>query len=120
TGGLYCRAQRKQAIIHFVGRRAMDIEGIGEKPVEQLVDRDMVESPADLYRLGGEALAGLERMAEKSAQNVLQSIQRSRSIDLQRFVFALGIPGVGEEVAKILARHFGSLRALLGADWPAL
>jgi DNA ligase (NAD+) len=120
TGGLYCRAQRKQSIIHFVGRRAMDIEGIGEKLVEQLVDRDMVESPADLYRLDGQALAGLERMAEKSAQNVLRSIQRSRSMELQRFVFALGIPGVGEEVAKILARHFGSLRALLEADWPAL
>ena len=120
TGGLYCRAQRKQAILHFVGRRAMDIEGVGEKLVEQLVDRDMIESPADLYRLDKETLAGLERMAEKSAQNVVDSIQRSRSMDLARFVFALGIPGVGEEVAKILARHFGSLRALLEADWPVL
>ncbi len=120
TGGLYCRAQRKQAILHFVGRRAMDIEGVGEKLVEQLVERDMIESPADLYRLDKETLAGLERMAEKSAQNVVDSIQRSRSMDLARFVFALGIPGVGEEVAKILARHFGSLRALLGADWPVL
>lgn len=120
TGGLYCRAQRKQAIIHFVGRRAMDIEGVGEKLVEQLVDRDMVESPADLYRLDKESLAGLERMAEKSAQNVVHSIQRSRSMDLARFVFALGIPGVGEEVARILARHFGSLRSLLDAGWPAL
>jgi DNA ligase (NAD+) len=120
TGGLYCKAQRKQAIIHFVGRRAMDIEGVGEKLVEQLVDRDMVESPADLYRLDEKSLAGLERMAEKSARNVLQSIQRSRSMDLPRFVFALGIPGVGEEVAKILARHFGSLPLLLAADWPAL
>ncbi len=119
TGGLYCRAQRKQAILHFVGRRAMDIEGIGEKLVEQLVDRDMVESPADLYRLNKESLAGLERMAEKSAQNVVESIQRSRSMDLARFVFALGIPGVGEEVARILARHFGSLQALLDADWQA-
>ena len=120
TGGLYCRAQRKQAILHFVGRRAMDIEGIGEKLVEQLVDRDMVESPADLYRLDKASLAGLDRMAEKSAQNALDSIQRSRSMDLARFVFALGIPGVGEEVAKILARHFRSLQALLDADWPAL
>jgi len=120
TGGLYCRAQRTQAIIHFVGRRAMDIEGVGEKLVEQLVERDMVESPADLYRLDEKSLAGLERMAEKSARNVVQSIQRSRSMDLERFVFALGIPGVGEEVAKILARHFGSLRSLLAADWPAL
>jgi DNA ligase (NAD+) len=120
TGGLYCRAQRKQAILHFVGRRAMDIEGVGEKLVEQLVDRDMVESPADLYRLEKPALAGLERMAERSAQNVVDSIQRSRSMDLARFIFALGIPGVGEEVAKILARHFGSLQAMLAADWPEL
>ena len=120
TGGLYCRAQRKQAILHFVGRRAMDIEGVGEKLIEQLVDKDMIESPADLYRLDGKALAGLDRMAEKSAQNAVQSIQRSRRMELPRFVFALGIPGVGEEVAKILARHFGSLRALLDADWQAL
>jgi DNA ligase (NAD+) len=121
TGGLYCRAQRKQAIIHFVGRRAMDIEGVGEKLVEQLVERGMVENPADLYhRLDKESLAGLERMAEKSAQNGVDSIQRSRSMDLARFVFALGIPGVGEEVARILARHFGSLRSLLDAGWPAL
>jgi DNA ligase (NAD+) len=120
TGGLYCRAQRKQALLHFVGRRAMDIEGIGEKLVDQLVDRDLVASPADLYRLDEAALAGLERMAEKSAHNVVQSIQRSRSMDLARFVFALGIPGVGEEIARILARHFGSLGAFLEADWRAL
>ena len=120
TGGLYCRAQRKQAILHFVGRRAMDIEGVGEKLVEQLVDRGMVASPADLYRLEKAALCGLERMAEKSAQNVVDSIQRSRSMDLPRFIFALGMPGVGEEVAKILARHFGSLQSMLEADWPAL
>ena len=120
TGGLYCRAQRKQALLHFAGRRAMDIEGVGEKLVEQLVDRDLVESPADLYRLDGETLTGLERMAEKSAQNVLDSIQRSRSIELSRFIFALGMPGVGEEVAKILARHFGTLPRVLEADWPAL
>ena len=120
TGGLYCGAQRKQALLHFAGRRAMDIEGLGEKLVEQLVDRDMAHSPADLYRLDKEALAGLERMAEKSAQNVIDSIQRSRSANLPRFVFALGIPGVGEEVAKILARHFGSLQAMLDADWQAL
>ena len=121
TGGLYCSAQRKQALQHFVGRRAMDIEGVGEKLIEQLVDRGMVESPADLYhRLDRESLAGMERMAEKSAQNVIDSIQRSRDADLARFVFALGIPGVGEEVAKILARHFGNLQALLDAGWPAL
>ncbi len=121
TGGLYCSAQRKQALQHFVGRRAMDIEGVGEKLIEQLVDRGMVESPADLYsRLDKESLAGIERMADKSAQNVLDSIQHSREVDLARFVFALGMPGVGEEVAKILARHFGELQALLDADWPAL
>ena len=120
TGGLYCGAQRKQALLHFAGRRAMDIEGLGEKLVEQLVDRDLVQSPADLYRLDKEALAGLERMAEKSAQNVVDGIQRSRSVDLPRFVFALGVPGVGEEVAKILARHFGLLQAILDADWQAL
>jgi DNA ligase (NAD+) len=121
TGGLYCSAQRKQALQHFVGRRAMDIEGVGEKLIEQLVDRGMVENLADLYhRLDRESLAGMERMADKSAQNVIDSIQRSRDIDLARFIFALGIPGVGEEVAKILARHFGSLQALLDAGWTVL
>jgi len=121
TGGLYCSAQRKQALQHFVGRRAMDIEGIGEKLIEQLVERGLVENPADLYhRLDKELLAGMERMAEKSAQNVMDSIQRSRDVDLARFIFALGIPGVGEEVAKILARHFGALQPILDADWGAL
>jgi DNA ligase (NAD+) len=120
TGGLYCGAQRKQALLHFAGRRAMDIEGLGEKLVEQLVDKDLVKSPADLYRLDKESLSGLERMADKSAQNVIDALQRSRKIELARFIFALGMPGVGEEVAKILARHFGSLRALLEADWDQL
>jgi DNA ligase (NAD+) len=120
TGGLYCRAQRVQALLHFKGRRAMDIEGLGDKLAEQLVELEMVASPADLYTLDADALAGLERMGEKSARNVLASIERSRDATLGRFVFALGIPGVGEEVAKILARHFGSLEALLGADWERL
>ena len=120
TGGLFCPAQRKQALLHFASRHAMDIEGLGEKLVDQLVAKDLVRSPADLYRLDASTLAGLERMAEKSAQNVLDAIGRSRSIDLARFVHALGIPGVGEEVAKILARHFGGVRALLDADWGAL
>ena len=121
TGGLYCSAQRKQALQHFVSRRAMDIEGMGEKLIEQLVDLEIVRSPADLYtRLDANQLAALERMAEKSAQNVMASIERSRDMDLARFVFALGMPGVGEEVAKILARHFGTLPALMGADWAAL
>ncbi|HET7198012.1 MAG TPA: NAD-dependent DNA ligase LigA [Burkholderiales bacterium] len=120
TGGLYCKAQRKQTLLHFAGRRAMDIEGLGEKLVEQLVERDLVRSPADLYELDAATLAGLERMAEKSAARVFSTIEKSRTTDLARFIFALGIPGVGEEVAKILARHFGSLEALLGAEWSTL
>jgi DNA ligase (NAD+) len=120
TGGLYCRAQRIQALLHFKGRRAMDIEGLGDKLAEQLVEQNLVTSPADLYRLQAVQLAALERMGEKSAQNVVDSIERSRDATLARFVFALGMPGVGEEVAKILARHFGSLQALLAADWGAL
>jgi DNA ligase (NAD+) len=120
TGGLYCKAQRKQTLLHFAQRRAMDIEGLGEKLVDQLVELDLVSSPADLYELDPATLAGLERMGEKSAENLVKSIERSRDAELQRFVFALGIPGVGEEVAKILARHFGSLDALGHADWPTL
>jgi DNA ligase (NAD+) len=120
TGGLYCKAQRKQTLLHFASRRAMDIEGLGDKLAEQLVERELVASPADLYTLEAHALAGLERMGEKSARNVIDSIERSRGTTLARFVFALGIPGVGEEVAKILARQFGSVEALAEADWPRL
>jgi DNA ligase (NAD+) len=120
TGGLYCRAQRKEALLHFKGRRAMDIEGLGDKLAEKLVEQNLVESPADLYRLQAAQLAALERMGEKSAQNVVDSIERSRDATLARFVFALGIPGVGEEVAKILARHFGDFDSLLAADWASL
>lgn len=120
TGGLYCRAQRKQALLHFKGRRAMDIEGLGDKLAEQLVEQNLVESPADLYDLDAAQLAALERMGEKSARNVIASIEHSRDATLARFIFALGIPGVGEEVAKILARHFGTLEALLAANWEAL
>jgi DNA ligase (NAD+) len=120
TGGLYCKAQRKQTLLHFAGRRAMDIEGLGDKLVDQLVELDLVKSPADLYTLEVATLAGLERMGEKSAQNVYENIARSKKAELARFVFALGIPGVGEEVAKILVRHFGSLEGLLGADWATL
>jgi DNA ligase (NAD+) len=120
TGGLYCKAQRKQTLLHFAGRRAMDIEGLGEKIVEQLVERNRVANPADLYQLDVATLADLERMAEKSAANLVSNIERSRQAELHRFIYALGIPGVGEEVAKILARHFGSLAAFLSADWPAL
>jgi DNA ligase (NAD+) len=117
TGGLYCKAQRKQTLLHFAGRRAMDIEGLGERIVDQLVEREIVRNPADLYGLDAATLQGLERMGEKSAQNLVQSIQRSRDMPLARFIFALGIPGVGEEVAKILARHFGALDAFMNADW---
>ena len=117
TGGLFCGAQRKQALLHFASRRAMDIEGLGERLVDQLVDLEIVRTPADLYRLGAAALAELERMGEKSAQNIVAAIEKSKSPPLARFIFALGIPGVGEEVAKILAKHFGRLDRLLEADW---
>jgi len=117
TGGLFCGAQRKQALLHFASRRAMDIEGLGERLVDQLDDLEIVRTPADRYRLGAAALAELERMGEKSAQNSVAAIEHSRSPPLARFIFALGIPGVGEEVAKILAKHFGRLDRLLEADW---
>jgi DNA ligase (NAD+) len=120
TGGLFCPAQRKQALLHFAGRRAMDIEGLGEKLVDQLVDAAIVKTPADLYKLGLLALANLERMAEKSAANLLASIERSRHTTLPRFIFALGIRNVGEATAKDLARHFGNLDALMAADEAAL
>jgi DNA ligase (NAD+) len=120
TGGLFCRAQRKQALLHFASRRAMDIEGLGEKLVDQLVDLEIVRTPADIYRLDAATLAGLERMGEKSAQNVVAAIEKSRTPTLARFVYALGIPGVGEEVARILAKHFGELEALLNADWAGI
>ena len=120
TGGLYCKAQRKGTLLHFASRRAMDIEGLGDKLVEQLVERELVSNPADLYSLSEATLADLERMGEKSAANLLSNIERSRSSELPRFIYALGIPGVGEEVAKLLARHFGTLAAFLSADWPRL
>jgi DNA ligase (NAD+) len=120
TGGLYCKAQRKQTLLHFASRRAMDIEGLGEKLVDQLVERDLVANPADLYKLDPATLEALERMGEKSAQNLVASIGKSREVELHRFIYALGIPGVGEEVAKILARQFGTLDALAQADWPKL
>ncbi|MBL8437977.1 MAG: NAD-dependent DNA ligase LigA [Zoogloeaceae bacterium] len=120
TGGLFCPAQRKQALLHFAGRRAMDIEGLGEKLVDQLVDGAIVKTPVDLYRLGVLALANLDRMAEKSAANLLAAITRSRETTLARFIFALGIRNVGEATAKDLARHFGNLDALMAADESAL
>jgi DNA ligase (NAD+) len=120
TGGLFCGAQRKQAVIHFASRRAMDIEGLGEKLVDQLVENGLVHTPADLYKLDVPTLAALERMAEKSAANVVAAIEGSKTRSLPRFIYALGMHHVGEEVAKILAQHFGTIDALLAADWPVL
>jgi DNA ligase (NAD+) len=116
TGGLFCPAQRKQALLHFASRRAMNIEGLGEKLVDQLVDGQVVKTPADLYKLGLAALAQLERMADKSAGNLLAAIEKSKLTTLERFIYALGIRQVGESTARDLARHFGNLDALLGAD----
>ena len=116
TGGLFCPAQRKQALLHFASRRAMDIEGLGEKMVDQLVDKGLVETPAGLYQLDRDRLTGLERMAEKSATNLLAAIDKSRQTTLARFIYALGIRNVGEATAKDLARHFGSLARLMAAD----
>ena len=116
SGGLYCPAQRKQALIHFASRRAMDIEGLGDKLVEQLVDSDIVRTPADLYRMGLMALVGLDRMAEKSATNLLAAIEKSKQTTLARLIYALGIRNVGETTAKDLARHFGSLDRLIAAS----
>ncbi len=120
TGGLFCPAQRKQALLHFAQRRAMDIEGLGDKLVEQLVDSGMIKTPADVYKLGLLALANLDRMADKSARNLLEAIERSKTAPLARFVFALGIRNVGEATAKDLARRFGNIHALMDADLEAL
>ena len=115
TGGLFCSAQRKQAILHFAHRRAVEIEDLGDKLVEQLVDAGVVKTLPDLYRLGFTALVTLERMAEKSANNVLASIEKSKHTTLPRFLFGLGIRHVGEATAKELARHFGSMDAIMDA-----
>jgi len=116
TGGLYCSAQRKQAILHFAQRRALDIEGLGDKLVDQLVDAERVKLLPDLYRLPLDVLAGLDRMAPKSAQNLLDALQESKTTTLPRFLFGLGIRHVGESTAKALARHFGSLDAIMDAS----
>ncbi len=116
TGGLFCPAQRKQALLHFASRRAMDIEGLGDKLVEQLVDGGVVKALPDLYRMGFVSLAALDRMAEKSAQNLLDALQKSKHTTLARFLFALGIRHVGETTAKDLARHFGQLDAIMDAS----
>ena len=115
-GWLKCAAQRKGGLLHFVSRRAMDIEGLGEQLIEQLVDRGLVTTPADFYKLGLVTLSELERMAEKSAQNVLDALTVSKSTTLPRFIYALGIRHVGESTAKTLARHFGTLDALMAGN----
>ena len=115
SGGLFCGAQRKQALIHFAHRRALDIEGLGEKIVDQLVDQNLVRTPADLYCLGFTALANLERMGDKSADNLIQAINKSRNTSLARFIFALGIRHVGETTAKDLANHYQSMHAVMDA-----
>ena len=120
TGGLFCSAQRKQAIWHFAHRRAMDVDGLGDKLVDQLVDSDQVKTLADLYHLKLDTLANLDRMAEKSAVNLLEALEKSKTTTLGRFLFSLGIRHVGEATAKELARHFGQLDAIMVASEDAL
>ncbi|MCP1117629.1 NAD-dependent DNA ligase LigA [Robbsia andropogonis] len=120
TGGLFCPAQRKQALWHFAQRRALDIDGLGDKIVDQLVEQNLVRTPADLFRLGFATLAALDRFGDKSAQNLLDSLEKARHTTLPRFIFALGIRQVGESTAKALAQHFGTMDALIEADREAL
>jgi DNA ligase (NAD+) len=120
SGGLVCPAQARGALLHFAGRRAMDIEGLGDKMVEQLTTGGHVKTPADLYTLTVPTLAALERMGEKSAENLVAAIEKSKTTSLARFIFALGIRNVGESTARDLARHFGKLDALKAADAEAL
>ncbi len=116
SGGLFCPAQRKQALLHFAGRRAMDIEGLGEKLVDPLVDNGIVRTLPELYKLGVAKLCALERMAEKSATNLVQNLEKSKHTTLARFLFSLGIRHVGESTARDLAKHFGSLDRILDAS----
>ena len=120
TGGLFCGAQRKEAILHFAHRRAVEVDGLGDKLVEQLVDSNIVRALPDLYKLGLVALSSLDRMADKSASNLLEAIEKSKQTTLARFVFGLGIRHVGEATAKELARHFGKLDAIMDASEEAL
>lgn len=120
TGGLFCGAQRKQALLHFAQRRAVEIEGLGDKLVEQMVDAGVVKTLPDLYRLGLTSLLALDRMAEKSAQNILAALEKSKRTTLPRFLFGLGIRHVGEATAKELARHFGQLDGVMDASVEAL
>ncbi len=120
TGGLFCPAQRKQAITHFASRRALDIEGLGEKLADQLVEANLVHSLDDIYKLDVATLANLERMAQKSAQNVIDALSKSKQTTLACFIYGLGIRNVGEATAKDLSLHFGGLQALLDANFEAL
>lgn len=120
SGGLVCAAQRKEALKHFVSRRAMDVEGMGDKIIEQLVDKEYVHTPADLYRLSIGILSRLERMGPKSALNLVEALEKSKNTTFARFLFALGIREVGETTAANLANHFGSLEALQAADMDTL
>ncbi|WP_163577794.1 NAD-dependent DNA ligase LigA [Halomonas faecis] len=120
SGGLYCPAQRKEALKHFASRRAMDIDGLGEKLLDVLVERDWVRTPADLFRLEAERLAELPRMAKKSSDNLVAALEKAKGTTLPRFIFALGIREVGEATAANLARHFGTLEALMNADVESL
>jgi DNA ligase (NAD+) len=120
TGGLYCAAQRKEALKHFVARKALDIEGLGDKLIEQLVDEQLVKTPADIFKLDMPALVGLERMGEKSALKLLQAVEAAKQTTFPRFIYALGIRDVGEATALNLAQHFRSLPALQNADAEAL
>src|SRR5699024_12242905 len=116
TGGLICPAQQKEALRHFVSRRAMDIDGLGIKLISQLVEREWVKTTADLYRLQAEDVAKLDRMGPKSAENLIQSLDKSKSTTLPRFLYALGVREVGEATAKSLAQHFGALTAIMQAS----
>lgn len=116
VGGLFCAAQRKEAIKHYASRKAMDIEGLGDKLVEQLVEKEFIDSIADLYDLSLEQVSGLDRMAEKSARNLLDALEKTRSTTLARFIYALGIREVGEATAEALAGYFGGIEALMDAD----
>ena len=120
TGGLICGAQRKEALKHFVSRRAMDVDGLGDKIIDQLVDTEYVKTPADLFRLTPEKLLGLDRMGPKSAQNVVNALEKAKSTTLARFLYALGIREVGEATAANLANHFGELQKVMDADLDAL
>jgi DNA ligase (NAD+) len=116
SGGLFCAAQRKEAIKHFASRKAMDIDGLGDKIVEQLVDQGMIHSPADLYKLDADQLSSLERMGDKSANNLVDALEKSKQTNLHRFIYALGIREVGEATARNLAMEFKTLEAIKEAS----